>query len=437
MELLLKTVAGDLDLCKQMMRYRLLIFFVVSVAYVLAYFHKGVSAVVGPEILKELALTPTSLGLISSAYFWGFAATAFPSGILSDTLGARKTLVVFVLIAGIGGFIFGGTYSIAMLTFGRFVIGFGSGVVFVAAMRILADWYKPDEMATYSGLLLAAGNIGAFVSTTPMVFLMDNLGWRNAFIAVGVITVLVCIACYIIVRNKPSELGFPPPREVMSAELVQENSNVSLFEATKVVLSEKRFYLLAVFIFSFYGTFMGFGSLWAGPYLLNVFGLSKEVAGNILMMFPLGMIIGCPLSGYFSDKIIKSRKGVLLYGCVLHSLCYIPLIFLTENMNNLALYILFFLYGLLGGTFVSCFACVKEIYDARFAGTANGALVVFVSTGGAFYQYVMAAVINCYPAISPGVYSLVAFKATLMVPLVGLLVGSIAFAFFREEPKVI
>ena len=143
MELLIKMVEGDVDSAKQMKRYRLLIFLVVSAAYVLAYFHKGVSAVVGPEIIKELALSPTSLGLISSAYFWAFAATAFPSGILSDSLGARKTIVVFVFIAGIGGFIFGGSSSIALLTVGRFVIGFGSGVIFVAAMRILSDWYKP------------------------------------------------------------------------------------------------------------------------------------------------------------------------------------------------------------------------------------------------------------------------------------------------------
>ena len=291
------------------------------------------------------------------------------------------------------------------------------------------------RMATYSGLLLAAGNVGAFVSTTPMVFLMDNLGWRNTFIVIGILTILVSIACYIVVRNKPSELGFSVLQEITGVKSVPENCNVSLFEATKVVLGEKKFYLLAVFTFSFYGTFMGFGSLWAGPYLQNIFGLSKEMAGNILMMFPAGMIIGCPLSGYFSDKIIKSRKKILLYGCILHSLCYIPLIIWTEKMSCLTLYILFFLYGLLGGTFVSCFACVKEIYDARFAGTANGALVVFVSTGGAFYQYAMAAVINLYPPISPGVYFLDAYKSTLMVPLFGLLVGIITFAFFREEPK--
>ncbi|SDF71090.1 MFS transporter [Sporomusa acidovorans] len=425
----------DMDLIKQMQRYRQWIFLVISMDYVLAYFHKGVSAVVGPEIIKELALLPTSLGVISSAYFWSFAAMALPAGMLSDTWGARKTLGVFIFLAGLGGFIFANTYNIELLAIGRLVIGFGSGALYVAAMRFVADWYKPDEMATCSGILLAAGNIGALLATTPLVFLMGNIGWRGSFILVAVLTLLASIVSYKFVRNKPADLEFPSPQEIMGISTVSQKVKISLAEAVKVVLGKKKFYLLAAFTFSYYGTFMGFGSLWAGPYLQNIYHFSKASVGNILMLFPLGMIIGCPLSGYLSDKVFKSRKQVLIYGCVLHTLSYIPFIFFTEQMTSLSLYILFFFYGLTGGAFVSCFACAKEIYEDRFAGTANGALVIFVSLGAAFYQYVMALVINMYSMISPGVYSLAAYKSAFIVPVCGLLLGVIALIFFKEEPS--
>lgn len=425
----------DIDSIRQMKRYRLWIFLVISATYVLAYFHRAAPAVVGPEIIRELALSPTSFSLISSAYFWAYAATALPAGILSDTWGARKTVGVFVFLSGLGGFLFALTSSVPIMAAGRFVIGLGAGVVYIAAMRILTDWYRPDEMATYSGILLAAGNFGALISTTPLVFLMGSIGWRNSFVMVACLTLLASVVGYLVIRNKPAEIGLPTPQEIMGVRPAAQNAGVSLGEAVSVVLGNKKFYLLAIFIFSYYGTFMGFGSLWAGPYLQNIYGLSKQVAGNILMMFPLGMIVGCPLSGYLSDKVLKSRKRVMLWGCVLHSLCYIPFIFLADQMAKPVLYILFFLYGLSGGAFVSCFACAKEIYEERFAGTANGALIIFVSTGGAFYQYVMASVINLYPVLSPGVYSLAAYKSAFLVPLGGLLTGIIVFAFFREEPK--
>ena len=133
-----------------------------------------------------------------------------------------------------------------------------------------------------------------------------------------------------------------------------------LGEALKAVLSNRQFYLLAFLTFSYYGTLMSVGSLWAGPYLQNVYGLSKQAAGNIIMMFPLGMVFGCPLSGYLSDKILKSRKKVLLAGSILHVLPYIPLVFFPDKMSVAQLYALFLWYGLSGGAFVSNFACAKE-----------------------------------------------------------------------------
>ena len=117
---------------------------------------------------------------------------------------------------------------------------------------------------------------------------------------------------------------------------------------------------------------MGTGSLWAGPYLQHVHGLSQQAAGYIIMMFPLGMIFGSPLSGYLSDKILKSRKKVLLGGALLHCTAYVPLVFSTGQLQLGHLYILFFWYGLSGGAFVCCFACSKEIFEPHFAGTAIG-----------------------------------------------------------------
>ena len=424
------------QLLAQMRKYRLGIFLAISATYIVSYFHRAAPAVVGPEIMREFALAPSELGFIGSMYFWAYALTAVPAGLLSDNWGARKTIGVFVLLAAVGGFMFALSHSIALMAAGRFIIGLGVGVVYVAAMRILADWYQPDEMATYSGILIAVGNMGAMISTTPLVMLMAAIGWRNSFTAVAVLTLAGAVLAYAVIRNSPKELGFPSPREVMGLPPMASAARLSLATTLKAVFAKKKFYLVGILQFSFYGTFMGVASLWAGPYLQDTYAMSKAAAGNILMMFPLGMVIGCPLSGYLSDKVFKSRKRILLVGGILHLVTYIPFIMLGDRLTMPILYALFLWYGLSGSSFVSCFACVKEIYEARFAGTAVGALNIFLFTGGAFYQYALGQLIGCFPKLASGGYAFAAYQAVFIAAAAGIGIGLFLFAFFKEERVV-
>lgn len=420
------------NLIKGMQRYRVWIFVALVAAYVISYFHRAAPAVVGTELIRDLSISSTSLGMIGSAYFWAYGAAVLPAGILADTLGSRKALSAFVMVAAVGAFIFGFGSSTQTLTLGRVLVGFGCGFVYIPAMRIMSNWYKPDELGTYSGILVAAGNAGAMVSAAPLVLLMNSIGWRNSFYVVGVVTVLAAIMAYFIVRDKPTDRDYPTPREIMGLAPAPPAPTVRMGEALKKVFSTPKFYLLSALMFFFYGTLMGIGSLWAGPYLQNVFGLSKQVASNIIMMFPLGMVIGCPLSGYLSDKILKSRKKILLYGIILHMFTYIPLIFFMKEMTTVHLYIIFLFYGITGGTFVNCFVCVKEVFEVRYAGTAMGALNVFVFAGGAFFQNVIGVVLGRYAVVTPGVYPMEAYHTALWLCLVGLIIGTVIFMFFRE-----
>lgn len=423
------------SLVKKMQRYRVLVFLACVAAYVISYFHRAAGAVVGAELLRDLSLTPASLGVIGSGYFWGYGAAVLPAGILADTMGSRKAMSAFVMVSAIGAIIFGLAPNTEMLTIGRLLVGFGCGFVYIPAMRIMSDWYRPNELGTYSGLIVAAGNVGAMISATPLVLLMAAIGWRNSFHAVGAVTIAAAILTYVIVRDRPSALGFPTPRELDGLPPAAPGPKVQMGEALKKVFSSGKFYLLSVLMFFFYGTLMGIGSLWAGPYLQNVFGLSKQAASGIIMMFPLGMAFGCPLSGWLSDKVLKSRKKILLYGIFLHAFSFIPLIFYMGELSTTALYAVFFYYGLTGGTFVNCFVCVKEAFDIRYAGTAMGALNVFVFAGSAVIQNVIGVILGMYPVVSAGVYSVAAYKAALLFCLGGLIFGALVFLLFKETPK--
>jgi sugar phosphate permease len=399
------------------------IFAVIAFTYVISYFHRAAPAVVGPIIATELGLSPSQLGLFGSAYFWAYALTAFPSGLLADSWGARRTIALFVLLAAVGGAVFAVSGTVEVLAASRFIIGLGVGVVYVAALRIFSDWYAADELATYSGLLLAFGNLGALLSTTPLVVAIDLIGWRPAFVVVAALTAIAAAASYLVIRDRPADLG-----GVAARPSAPNGALRTLVESARAILSERRIYLLGGLLFSFYGTFMGVGSLWAGPYLQAVHHLDKQQAGAVLLLFPLGMAIGCPVAGWLSDKVFRSRRSVLLWGGVGHLLGYVPLVFFTGSLERWMLMPLFFWYGLSGSAFVVCFACVKELYPARYAGAAVGALNIFLFTGGAFYQSLIGTAIGWNAGLEPAAV----YARVFALPMTGLAAGLVLFLAFRE-----
>ena len=297
--------------------------------------------------------------------------------------GPRKTLLISVLLSALGTVLFATSSSLAPLALGRAVTGFGMSAVAVAAMKIFAIWYRKDQFATCSGILLAVGNMGALLSTAPLMLMVSAMGWREAFWIIGLYTLVVSVVSFIIIRDKPSDLQYcfdPTQYETVSAE------KVSIPQALKSIFLSKDFYLVSILVFIYYGTFMGLASLWLGPYLNTVYGLPKSTTSTALMMFPLGMIIGCPLSGYLSeDKVVKSSKRVLLYGGILYLASYIPLILFTDVIPLVFLFILLFYCGITGGFFIMSIPCLKQIMPQDRFGTATGAINAIMSLGGGFY----------------------------------------------------
>ncbi len=97
-----------------------------------------------------------------------------------------------------------------------------------------------------------------------------------------------------------------------------------------------------------------------GGAYLQMFMACPTGGRHILMMFPICMIISCPAAGYLSDKIVKSRKKVLLWGGLLHAFVICHDTINRSNVNS-GFVSAFLWYGLSGGAFVSCFACAKEL----------------------------------------------------------------------------
>lgn len=182
-------------------RYRWVIFWVLSCQYLIVYFHRVCPAVVAPELIKAFTISGTSLGILASGYFYSYAITQIPVGFLSDSWGTRKTVTLFSSVAALGSILFAFAPNFGFAVFARVLVGLGVSATFVSSLKTLAEWFSGREYARISGLLMAMGGIGWLTAATPLALLTEALGWRGAFVIIGIVTIFLASLHYLLLST--------------------------------------------------------------------------------------------------------------------------------------------------------------------------------------------------------------------------------------------
>ena len=193
----------------KVLRFRWLLFFVLALAYFFVYFHRIALSVVADDLIKEFQTTASIMGLLGSVYFYCYAAMQFPAGLLSDSLGPRKSVTFFLVIASAGSIIFGFAPTIKVAFIGRVMVGLGVSMVFIPTMKIFSQWFRTHEFAFMTGIFNAVGGVGVLAATWLLALMTSLLGWRVSFELIGVCTFIVVALVWLVVRDRPADMGWP------------------------------------------------------------------------------------------------------------------------------------------------------------------------------------------------------------------------------------
>lgn len=155
-----------------------------------------------------LALSATQL---SSAYLIGTAAAALPLtfvGALADKLGPRRVMFVVALLFGGACIAAGQARSLPVLTLCFFGLRFlGQGSLSMLSGHILALWYE-RRLGTINGFKMVFAQAGFAASPLVAIGLIQWLGWRWAYAALGVIVwLLVLPLAAFVLKDRPDEKG--------------------------------------------------------------------------------------------------------------------------------------------------------------------------------------------------------------------------------------
>lgn len=362
---------------KRLKTYRWAVWGILVVAYAIVFFHRLAVGVVREELVETFHITGTTFANLGSTYFYAYMIMQIPSGILADSLGARKTVTMGTLLAGIGSIVFGYASNITVAFLGRLLVGIGVSVVFIAILKIQSQWFFEREFATMSGITSFVGNLGGVLAQTPLALMVGYFTWRTTFVAIGVVSLGVAILCYIIVRNSPSDMGLPTIESVEGKEKI-ETKGISLKEGLiKALLNPKTW--PAFFTFAgFFGAFNALSGVWGISYFTDVYGFSREVATNYTTLAVLGLAIGGIVIGKLSDAMKRRKLPMLIFGGI-YLITWGILVFVGGGKPPVGLlYPLLFIMGFTCSAFVLGWACGKEVNDPRVAGISTS----IVNIGG-------------------------------------------------------
>jgi sugar phosphate permease len=404
-----------------MISRRWIIFIIATSHFFLSQFYRVSNAVIAPELIRDLSLDTAGLGLMSAAFFYGFALTQIPISLLLDKVGPRRLMSVLSLIGILGALIFSMADSLGFGLFGRILLGIGMACNLMGTFKLLTEWFEPLIFATLTGVVVSIGTFGNMIAATPLVVLVEQMGWRHSFQLIAGINLILTLLFFVVVRDRP----FRPSTDTSSVEpsisMKQAFSNLGL------LLKNRDYWFISVSTFVRYGTFAAFQALWAGPFLIEVMGYSAIRTGNLILLMSVGFIIGCPLWGALSDRVFKTRKELIVFCLLIMGAVFLILNNLSPKITPFVVAPIFFAFGLISSGGMLMYPHIKDLMPQKMAGAAMTGINFFNMLGPAvFLQGLGILMQHLYPEASRGP---AAFEAAFLVCMVCLAGSALLYLF--------
>jgi predicted MFS family arabinose efflux permease len=266
---------------------------------------------------------------------------------------------------------------------------------------------------------------GGMVAQTPFSLLTNHYGWRISMCIDGFLGVLIFWWMFIAIKDAPTG-AIVKEQQAQIKEMGFSKSIVGVIRNPQnwcggIYISAAN---LSVFVLG-----SAFGSL----YLTQVDHFSSIMAGDILMLFFLGLMIGSPFFGWVSDRY-QNRKVPMLIGTFLLLASFFVMLYWV-NIAWLGMAITFFLMGFSSGAQVLGYPMIAESNTPALTATAESLASALIMAGGIMPQWVGTLLQNHWDHTVLShipIYSLYDYRLALSVLPIGTIIAIIAVLLSKE-----
>jgi sugar phosphate permease len=352
--------------------------------------------VVSKYVKEDLDLDNQSFGYILGAFSLAYALFELPTGILGDRIGPRKVLTRVVLwwsgFTALTGTAFGFVYLLIV----RFLFGMGEAGAYPNASIAIARWFPAVEIGRAQSIIWAAGRIGGALTPLLVIPLVHLVGWRMAFLILGIVGSIWAVAWYYWFRDNPSEHKGITQKEIDEIESARKNAPISHKIHWKTIIKNPNIWLLMIMChLFFYASY--FFTNWSSTYFQEGRMMTEDQTKNFISLSYFLGAIGCIVGGFASDFLSKKyglklgRRIVGVAGLGLSSICFLGAGMTTDN--QVAGYLLALCVFLKDLTLPVAFAVCVDI-GKRNAGTVTGAMNFAGQMGGFFITIIFGTIVQ-------------------------------------------
>ncbi|MEE8355392.1 MAG: MFS transporter [Candidatus Bathyarchaeia archaeon] len=267
--------------------------------------------------------------------------------------------MTFTMITVVGTLLFYVSHDFWSLILAQLLIGLGSSVFYINAVRLTSEWFPPEKRVSALGVLSAATGLGNSASSLGFPLAIALLGgWRHLYLYSAVLMTLAFAANVLFLKENP---------EAVSNN--REKSGAPLASLVKAAFMDRRIYpFIAGFVLmSFTWVLM----TWLPQFLIDTRGFSYMDVGIISSVGNIMGIPGCILIAMISDRLKKRKLPLVAFSAL--SALFVALILAAGPGTPLIVYaVLVGGIGFCQSIWVLFFPMISETLPHETSGIAQG-----------------------------------------------------------------
>lgn len=281
---------------------------------IINYIDRSTLSIAAPEMVKDLGLTMTQIGLMGTVFSWCYALAQIPTGWLSDRVNARIVFAVGLILWSFATMATGLFTGLWLILFCRALLGICEAPCWPVATKIISFWFPRQERGVAIGLFTSSAKWGPAIAPPILVAVMMYFGWRGVFLVSGGAGILVGILFYLFYRNPDKSktisreeldhirAGGGGTEHTMSSDKGKNSISWGSLFAYRSVWGLIIGYFCAIWIWNTFIVFMP-------SYLLHTYDISLAKMGFYASIPWLGGAAGSMSSGFVA-KWVAGRFGL-------------------------------------------------------------------------------------------------------------------------------
>ena len=270
-----------------------------------------------PNMRGSLGFNYAEMGLLSGAIMMGYLLFSLIGGVLATRFGPKRVVVASLLCGALSMFFISRFSGFSPLLFFSFAMGAGAAGSHISITTMPMAWFEELRLGRALGIVTGGTGLGIIVTGLLLPYLLFSLGkeaWRQCWLLLALITFLVAVMGWILLREKPGQIALVPSRPDGNkpALLSAERENGLNIRAIFII------YFLFGFAYNIYATYFV-------AHMVEEIRLTEKAAGDIWAVFGW-MCTGSGLIwGYISDRLGR-RKALLWNNGIISFSVLLPLL---------------------------------------------------------------------------------------------------------------